>query len=280
METAAIDDLDRAILDELRIDGRISWRELGERVGLGATATADRVRRLTDAGVITRFTTVIDPAARGSGLRAIVDLRLGAGTHPDEFGRWSSHSAEVQGIGKECEADGGENRVLEGVNLLVWHGGRVGLVGPNGAGKSTLLRILSGEMAADSGSMTIHKGVKVALHDQRPPRDSGLTLEDYLYSGRADTIETEKELEALEQRMSDGDHGEETMRRYTSAQQRLELAGGYRWRDEVVSVLRGLGFDDSQLTRQLDTFSGGELTRASLARALAAGYLGQGTEPL
>lgn len=50
--------------------------------------------------------------------------------------------------------------------------------------------------------------------------------------------------------MSDGDHGEETMRKYTSAQQRLELAGGYRWRDEVVAVLRGLGFDDSQLTRQ------------------------------
>ena len=96
METAAIDDLDRAILDELRIDGRISWRELGERVGLGATATADRVRRLTDAGVITRFTTIVDPAALGIGLRAIVDLRLSAGTHPDEFERWISHSTEVQ----------------------------------------------------------------------------------------------------------------------------------------------------------------------------------------
>ena len=164
---------------------------------------------------------------------------------------------------------GGEP-LFSDVSFRLGRGDRMTLSGRNGAGKSTLLRILSNELGADSGSLTIHKGVKVALHDQRPPRGAGLTLEDYLYSGRAETIETEAELESLERRMSDGDHGEETMRRYTSAQQRLELAGGYRWRDEVVAVLRGLGFNDSQLTRQLDTFSGGELTRASLARALAA----------
>ena len=96
VETPAIDALDRDILDQLRHDGRISWRELGERVGLGATATADRVRRLVDTGVITRFTTVVDPAALGIGLRAIVDLRLGGAISPDEFERQISHSPEVQ----------------------------------------------------------------------------------------------------------------------------------------------------------------------------------------
>ena len=64
------------------------------------------------------------------------------------------------------------------VSFRLGRGDRMTLSGRNGAGKSTLLRILSGEMAADSGSLTVHKGVKVALHDQRPPRDSGLTLED------------------------------------------------------------------------------------------------------
>jgi ATP-binding cassette subfamily F protein 3 len=67
--------------------------------------------------------------------------------------------------------------------------------------------------------------------------------------------------------MGDGD--EETMRRYAAAQQRLEAGGGYRWRDDVLNVLRGLGFDDEQTGRSLSTFSGGELTRASLVRALA-----------
>ena len=61
------------------------------------------------------------------------------------------------------------------------------------------------------------------------------------------------------------------MSAYAAAQQRLELAGGYRWREEVLAVLHGLGFTDAEAKRPLSTFSGGELTRASLARALAAG---------
>ena len=59
------------------------------------------------------------------------------------------------------------------------------------------------------------------------------------------------------------------MAAYAAAQQRLEAGGGYRWRDDVLAVLRGLGFDAEQAERPLSTFSGGELTRASLARALA-----------
>jgi ATP-binding cassette subfamily F protein 3 len=59
-----------------------------------------------------------------------------------------------------------------------------------------------------------------------------------------------------------------TMRRYSDAQARLEHAGGYAWRERHTAVLRGLGFADEHLTRPLETFSGGELTRASLARAL------------
>ena len=57
---------------------------------------------------------------------------------------------------------------------------------------------------------------------------------------------------------------------YADAQARLEHAGGYRWRDGIDVALRGLGFVDAELDRPLSTFSGGELTRASLARALAS----------
>ena len=146
---------------------------------------------------------------------------------------------------------------------------RMTLSGRNGAGKSTLLRVLAGELTPDSGSLTIHRGARVALHDQRPPRDSSATLGEYVFSGRADMQETEAELERLEGEMST-DAGEETMAAYARAQQRLEAGGGYRWRDQVLEVLRGLGFGPEQRERQLSTFSGGELTRASLARALAA----------
>jgi ATP-binding cassette subfamily F protein 3 len=146
---------------------------------------------------------------------------------------------------------------------------RMTLSGRNGAGKSTLLRLLAGELEPDSGSVVVQRGARVALHDQRPPRESALSLGEYVFSGRTKMTETEAELERLEARMSAGETGEATLTAYAAAQQRLEHGGGYRWRDGVLAVLRGLGFDGADVERSLSTFSGGELTRASLARALA-----------
>jgi len=162
----------------------------------------------------------------------------------------------------------GGRHLFEDVSFKLEPRERMTLSGRNGAGKSTLLRVLAGELAPDSGSLTIQRGARVALHDQRPPRESRMTLGEYVFSGRTDMLETEAELERLEGEMG-GEAGEETMRAYAAAQQRLEAGGGYRWRDDVLAVLRGLGFEAEQAGRPLHTFSGGELTRASLARALA-----------
>jgi ATP-binding cassette subfamily F protein 3 len=148
-------------------------------------------------------------------------------------------------------------------------GDRMTLSGRNGAGKSTLLRVLSGELKPEEGSVSIQRGARVALHDQRPPRDSSVKLGEYVFSGRQDMLDTEAELARLEGDMAGG-ASEETMNAYSAAQARLEAGGGYRWRDEVLEVLRGLGFGPEHADRPLSTFSGGELTRASLARALAA----------
>jgi Lrp/AsnC family leucine-responsive transcriptional regulator len=82
-----VDPIDRAILGKLRSDARLSFRDLGEAVGLSANAVADRVRRLVAAGTIRRFTTEIDPAADGNRLAAFVDLRLAPGTAADAFER-------------------------------------------------------------------------------------------------------------------------------------------------------------------------------------------------
>jgi ATP-binding cassette subfamily F protein 3 len=159
--------------------------------------------------------------------------------------------------------------LFDGVSFKLERRERLALSGPNGAGKTTLLRALVGETSLQGGELAFAKGTRVALHDQRPPRESGATLREYALSGAADLVGLEEELRRLEAAMADGDHGPATMRRYSDAQARLEHAGGYRWRDRADAVVRGLGFADEDLDRRLETFSGGELTRASLARALA-----------
>src|SRR5213595_1224011 len=161
------------------------------------------------------------------------------------------------------------NLLFEGVSFKVERRDRLALSGPNGAGKTTLLRMLAGETEVHGGELVFAKGTRIALHDQRPPLQHGLTLREYALSGARDLVETEEELRSLEQAMAGGEHGAATLRRYSEAQARLEHAGGYDWRERAARVLRGLGFVDADLDRPLETFSGGELTRASLARALA-----------
>src|SRR5262245_962780 len=159
--------------------------------------------------------------------------------------------------------------LFDGVSFSVERGDVVALSGPNGAGKTTLLRMLTGETSASAGEVAFAKGTRIALHDQRPPLKSGLTLREYALSGAGDLVALEDELRALEAAMAGGDHEPAILRRYAEAQARLEHAGGWDWRERAASGLRGLGFRDEDFDRSLDTFSGGELTRASLGRALA-----------
>ena len=158
--------------------------------------------------------------------------------------------------------------LFDGVSFKVERRDRVALAGPNGAGKTTLLRALVGQTELQGGELAFQKGTRTALHDQRPPLERDLTLDEYVLGGAADLVAAEGDLRRLEAAMAGGEHDPATLRRYSEAQARLEHAGGYAWREHTASVVRGLGFSDDDLQRPLETFSGGELTRASLARAL------------
>src|SRR5204863_6781693 len=159
--------------------------------------------------------------------------------------------------------------LFRGVSFKLERRERLTLSGRNGSGKTTLLRMLAGETSIDAGRLVFEKGARVALHDQRPPRERDVSLRDYVLSGCADLVRLERELGELERAMAAGDSGQRTLDRYARAQARFEHAGGYRWRDRALEGVHGLGFADADLDRSLRSFSGGELTRASLARALA-----------
>ncbi|MTD44050.1 ATP-binding cassette domain-containing protein [Conexibacter sp. W3-3-2] len=171
-------------------------------------------------------------------------------------------------IASDLAKDMSGTPLLRGVSFKLERKDRLTIAGRNGAGKTTLLRMLAGDTSIDGGELVLEKNCKVVLHDQRPPRDQDVTLRDYVLSACTEPLELEAELAALEARMGEGD--ESVFSRYADAQARFEAAGGYGWRDATNGVIHGLGFVEDDLDRPLHTFSGGQITRASLARALAA----------
>jgi ATP-binding cassette, subfamily F, member 3 len=172
-------------------------------------------------------------------------------------------------IASDLHKDMAGQPLLRGVSFKLERRTRMTIAGRNGAGKTTLLRMLAGEESIDRGELSLAKGARIMLHDQRPPRERDRPLREYVLSGCVEELAIEAELAALERRMGEGATDDALLARYSRAQAGLEARGGYLWRDRATSMARGLGFDEGDLDRGLDSFSGGQLTRAALARALA-----------
>src|SRR6185312_7768550 len=120
--------------------------------------------------------------------------------------------------------------LLRGISFRLDRRERMTLSGRNGSGKTTLLRMLSGESSVDGGQLAFAKDVRLALHDQRPPRDRDLSLRDYVLQGCGDLLALEARLAELEHAMAEGATDAATLAAYAQAQGRLEHAGGYNWR--------------------------------------------------
>jgi ATP-binding cassette subfamily F protein 3 len=147
-------------------------------------------------------------------------------------------------------------------------GARLGLVGPNGVGKTTLLRILVGEDEATTGSVSRARGVRIGYLSQEADFKMEGTLWDACHSVFEELIQKQDELHRLEALMSDPAQAEEVMERYGKLQDDFERRGGYTYNTRIKQVLTGLGFDEEDYSLSLDHLSGGQRTRAFLARLL------------
>ena len=141
---------------------------------------------------------------------------------------------------------------------------RIALVGPNGAGKTTLLNILVGLDIPTTGDVFTAKNTRVGFLPQRPELLGDHTLWDEQLSAFESVRAMEIELNDLAGDLTDP----AALERYGKLQEQFELAGGYTYEQRVKLVLQGLGFKPEQYTLHLSQLSGGQKTRALLARLL------------
>ena len=159
--------------------------------------------------------------------------------------------------------------IFTGLSFAVPHGARMALVGPNGIGKTTLLRILIGEEKASGGTVSRAKNLRIGYLPQEAEFEmSGGTVWDVCLECFAELTARQAELERLEAEMSAPETREQALVRYGSLQQEFERRGGYTFQTRIKQVLTGLGFPPEDFHLPLDHLSGGQRTRAYLARLL------------
>lgn len=164
----------------------------------------------------------------------------------------------------------GIDEIIKNASFHIEEREKAAIVGINGAGKTTLLRIIMGEYQADSGEVIIAKDRTIGYLAQHQKLSSDNTIYDELMSVKRDIIELEQKIRRLELEMhsKEGVELEAVMEAYSKSTHQFELQNGYAYKSEVVGVLKGLGFDESDFEKKMNTLSGGQKTRVALGRLL------------
>ncbi|MDD2922288.1 MAG: ABC-F family ATP-binding cassette domain-containing protein [Anaerolineales bacterium] len=159
----------------------------------------------------------------------------------------------------------GSTDIFSGLTFSIEKGARLGLVGPNGVGKTTLLRIIAGEDESSAGNVSRARGIRAGYLSQEADFKMEGTLWDACHSVFDDLVKQQEELHRLEEIMAT-DH--DVIEQYGKLQEDFERRGGYSYITRIKQVLTGLGFDANDYSLSLDHLSGGQRTRAFLARLL------------
>src|SRR6266496_4408287 len=168
----------------------------------------------------------------------------------------------------------GAERIFEGVNFQIDEHDRIGLVGSNGAGKSTLLNLLAGREAPDEGTIAVARNMRIGYLTQNIDFQLENSLREEMLIVFAEVRGWEREMRelALElatpEALNDSDLHEQLLKRYDELQSRFEHAAGYTYENRVDQVLSGLGFTREQQEAPVVQLSGGQQTRAALAKLL------------
>jgi len=166
----------------------------------------------------------------------------------------------------------GDRVLFDRLTWQIGDGERVGLCGPNGVGKTTLLKLLAGEEEPDSGAVITPAGVTIGYLPQDGLSHAGRTVFEEASNAFQPLLDLKNEMHDIEHRLGDTSIPEPEhdamLERYSDLQDRFSLSNGYNIDLQVATVLRGLGFDQSDVNLPTDTFSGGWQMRIALAKLL------------
>ncbi len=160
--------------------------------------------------------------------------------------------------------------VFTGITARIEPDSRIGLVGPNGIGKTTLLRLIAGSSQPTTGTISLHSSTRIGyLHQEAMEAftQTTRTLHEEMLLLYANVGAMESEMRALEQQMAEAP-SDEIFERYSELQEYFEHIGGYDYELRIEQTLSGLGFKPEHYTLPLMHLSGGQKTRALLARLL------------
>jgi ATP-binding cassette subfamily F protein 3 len=158
--------------------------------------------------------------------------------------------------------------ILDDIHAAIALGDRIGLVGPNGAGKTTLLRIAAGRDEADRGTVQRKRNLSIGLLAQEAHFDAAFMAAPDL---RTAVRTGASHLEAMAAELAELEHGGRAGEAvYADLQHRFEAIGGYTLDQRVEAALSGLGFARVEWSKPPAAMSGGEQTRAALARLVIA----------
>ena len=165
----------------------------------------------------------------------------------------------------------GDRTLFSGLDVSVSAGDRVALIGANGSGKTTLLDILAGETLADTGTMSGRRGTTVGYLRQEPAPFAGKSLLREVLEANTQAIALAERIAGIRAELSSTETAAEQdalMDHLATLESQLEAAGGDDRDHEAKAILSGLGFKESDFTRDMSEFSGGWVMRAELARLL------------
>lgn len=174
-------------------------------------------------------------------------------------------SLSVQNIAKYF----GEQRLFEGVTFDIGDRDKIGLVGANGCGKTTLFRILTGETAPEAGGIVRAKTTRLGYLEQHACSDGDRSLLDEVLLVFAPVMDMEAELQRITDRLAGSESGDESLiERQHLLREQFEDAGGLTYLSRTKAALLGLGFDEAALSQPVSSLSGGQRSKAAMARLL------------